>query len=176
MMRSLADRLEAVRRTLPGITDHPSQAAWPMTHLVAIAAEASDEYLFQVADPKADRLALAAFAATASRTGEALAAVAGAATRLLDPGGAHGVQQAIADADALAANTARDLGTVADLLTDTAPAPVVPLHTDELHQRRTAQAAAAAARSRIVSAQPASTSHLEPATPTAPVIPLRRGH
>lgn len=175
-MRSLADRLEAVRRTLPGITDHPSQAAWPMTHLVAIAAEASDEYLFRVADPKADRLALAAFAAAASRTGEALAAVAGAATRLLDPGGAHGVQQALADADALAATATHELSTVADLLTNSAPAPVVPLPTDELHRRRTAQASAAAARSRIVSAQPASSVHPAPAGPTAPVIPLRRGH
>ncbi|MFJ9446741.1 hypothetical protein ACIRRH_33515 [Kitasatospora sp. NPDC101235] len=168
-MRSLADRLEAVRRTLPGITDHPSQAAWPMTHLVAIAAEASDEYLFRVADPRSDRRALAVFAATASRAGEALAAVAGAATRLLDPGGARGVQQALADADALAVIATRELATVADLLTDTDPAPVVPLPI------RTTQASAAAARSRIVSAQPASAGRPEPVTPTAPVIPLRRG-
>ncbi|MGW3228633.1 hypothetical protein [Kitasatospora sp. NPDC001095] len=175
MMRSLADRLEAVRRTLPAIADHPSQAAWPMTHLVAIAAEASDEYLFRVSDPRADRLALAAFAAAASRTGEALAAVAGAATRLLDPVGADGVQQALAAAEALAGTAARELGAVADLLTDTAPAPVVPLPADELRQRRAAQASAAVARPRIVSAQPASAGQPAPSAPTAQVIPLRRG-
>ncbi|MER7701623.1 hypothetical protein ABTX81_01810 [Kitasatospora sp. NPDC097605] len=179
-MRSLADRLEAVRRTLPAVADtgQPAETAWPMTHLVGIVAEASDEYLFRVADPEADRTVLAAFATAVAQSGQALSCLATASEILLGslPGRTETARHSLNRADDLSALAARGLITIADRLSCAAAAPAIPLPADELHRRRTAQATAAIARSRIVSAQPASTGQPEPATPTAPVIPLRRGH
>ncbi|MGW2548387.1 hypothetical protein ACWC5I_47925 [Kitasatospora sp. NPDC001574] len=94
MLRSLADRLEALRATLlPAVVSgHPSETAWPMTHLVAIAAEASDEYLFRVSQPGADRGVLATLTAVTADTALALSGLAVATNRLLatparqDPG------------------------------------------------------------------------------------------
>ncbi|MFJ7278289.1 hypothetical protein [Kitasatospora sp. NPDC098663] len=149
-----------------------------MTHLVGIAAEASDEYLFRIADPAADRTALAAFAAATSHSGQALASLANASELILGslPGAPSAARAAITRADDLAALAARGLSTAADRASAASVAPVVALPADELQQRRTAQTAAAVAKSsRIVSTQPATADSPEPATPTAPVIPLRRG-
>ncbi|MEU9074557.1 hypothetical protein AB0D22_07725 [Kitasatospora sp. NPDC048538] len=177
VMRSLADRLEAVRRTLPAVASagHHSETAWPMTHLVGIAAEASDAYLFRVADPAADRAVLAAFAAATSRSGQAVAALADTTSLLLDPRGLPAeVEHSVARADGFAALAARDLNAAADRLSASFPASVVPLRTDDLKRRRGAQSSAATARSRIVSAQPSAGDQPEPSAPTAPVIPLHR--
>ncbi|GAA2267155.1 hypothetical protein GCM10010430_60410 [Kitasatospora cystarginea] len=178
-MRSLADRLEAVRRTLPAVASagHPSETAWPITHLVSIAAEASDEYLFRVADPEADRAALAAFTTAVFRTGQSLSLLADATGLLLapEPRRTEAAQHAVTLADNLTTLAVEELNSAADRLTTAAPAPVVPLPTDDLERRRGARSSASAARSRIVSAQPATGEQAEPSAPTAPVIPLHRG-
>ncbi|WP_395297295.1 hypothetical protein ACF9IK_30560 [Kitasatospora hibisci] len=178
VMRSLADRLEAVRRTLPAVASagHHSETAWPMTHLVGIAAEACDEYLFRVADADADRAVLAAFTTAAGHAGQALSVLANATTLLLAPEPSHtdAAQHAVARTEGIASLAARELNAAADRLSATALAPVVALHTDDLGRRRGAQSSAATARSRIVSAQPTAGDQPGPSVPTAPVIPLHR--
>ncbi|MBV6695558.1 hypothetical protein KV557_00255 [Kitasatospora aureofaciens] len=177
-MRSLADRLEAVRHTLPAVAaaGHPSETAWPMTHLVSIAAEASDEYLFRAADPEADRTVLAAFTTAVFRTGQGLSLLADATGLLLAPEPRHteAAQRAVTLADNLTL-AIEELNSAADRLTTAAPTPVVPLPTDDLERRRGAQSSASAARSRIVSTQPATGEQAKPSATTAPVIPLHRG-
>ncbi|MFB7672688.1 hypothetical protein ACFC26_14885 [Kitasatospora purpeofusca] len=174
VLRSLAERLEAVARTLPSpAAGHPAEVAWPMTHLVAIAAEASDEILFRVADPGADRAALAAFAAAVSGTAEALAVVAESAHRLLaaPPSTASEAEQGLGHTPAihLVAAVSRQLAVAADRLSDSPAAAVT-----ELSRHRRSQASAAArTRSRVVSVQPSVEAGTD--TPlTAPVIPLHR--
>ncbi|MCX4758769.1 hypothetical protein [Kitasatospora purpeofusca] len=174
MMRSLADRLEAVNRTLlPSAAGHPAETAWPMTHLVAIAADASDEVLFRTADPGADRAALAAFAAAVAGTAQALAVVADSAHRLLTapPAAASPAEASHAHsvARALVTTTARELSSAADRVS-TGPVAAV----TDLSSHRGAQAGAALARSRVVSVRPAGPDSRGDAAPTAPVIPLRR--
>ncbi|MFF2041814.1 hypothetical protein ACFVVX_15405 [Kitasatospora sp. NPDC058170] len=173
-MRSLADRLETVNRTLlPSATSHPAETAWPMTHLVAIAADASDEVLFRTADPGADRAALAAFAAAVAGTAQALAVVADSAKRLLTapPAAASPAEadHAHSVARALVTTTARELSSAADRVSTEPVAAVT-----DLSSHRGAQAGAALARSRIVSVRPASPDSRGDAAPAAPVIPLRR--
>ncbi|MEV0188443.1 hypothetical protein AB0I39_07915 [Kitasatospora purpeofusca] len=174
MMRSLADRLEAVNRTLlPSAAGHPAETAWPMTHLVAIAAAASDEFLFRTADPGADRAALAAFAAAVSGTAQALAVVADSAHQLLTEPPAAAAPAAAGHAQsvarALVTTTARELISAADRVS-TAPVAAV----TDLSNHRGAQAGAALARSRVVSVQPAAPDTRSDAAPAAPVIPMRR--
>ncbi|MFC9327907.1 hypothetical protein [Kitasatospora sp. NPDC057015] len=154
MMRSLAVRLEAVSRTLlPAAASHPAETAWPMTHLVAIAADASDEVLFRTADPAADRAVLAAFAAAASHAAQALAFVAESAHRLLTapPGSAlPEVRHAHVVARDLLTTAAHELTATADRLTPHPAAAVA-----DLTRHRGPQTTAALGRSRVVSVQPA---------------------
>ncbi|MFF2955703.1 hypothetical protein ACFVVU_30695 [Kitasatospora sp. NPDC057965] len=172
-MRSLADRLEAVHRTLlPPTAGHATETAWPMTHLVAIAAEASDEVLFRVADPAADRSVLAAFAAAAARAAQALALVADSAHQLLAaPAGPAlpEARHAHAAARTLVQTAAGELRAAADRY-----APARDDTVTDLARHRASQPSAALARSRIVSIRPTPHSRSGTDTPTAPVIPLRR--
>ncbi|KQV20930.1 MULTISPECIES: hypothetical protein [unclassified Kitasatospora] len=176
MIRSLADRLEAVRCTLPAIAPagDPRESAWPITHLVAIAADASDEFLFRVADPDTDRAALMAFATAASHAALALAAVADSTKLHLDGIATAQVEGCVALAERLAVLGAGELRDVADRLSTAAAAPVLSLPGATPESRRAGQQVAARAGSRIVSAQPAGSEPPQDSTPTATVIPLRR--
>ncbi|MFC9331705.1 hypothetical protein [Kitasatospora sp. NPDC057015] len=175
MLRSFADRLEALRSTLlPAAgSGHPSETAWPMTHLVGLAAEASDEYLFRVSEPGTDRALLAALTAATANTALALSGLAAVTNRLLTASSEEvpsRVGPAVAQVDDLVALAARELREAAERL---APAPLAPVA--DLSRLRGAQSAAALARSKAVSVQPATTDQSPPAARGATVIPLHRG-
>ncbi|MFF2657370.1 hypothetical protein ACFVUH_08390 [Kitasatospora sp. NPDC058032] len=140
---------------------------------MAIAVDASDEYLFRVSQPGADRHLLATLTAVTADTALALSGLAVATNRLLatpahqDPGVAAST---VAHVDDLVARAARELRDAAEKLAPTPPTPVA-----DLSRLRGAQSAAARARSKAVSAQPATIDQSPPATRGATVIPLHRG-
>ncbi|GAA2092031.1 hypothetical protein GCM10009759_17290 [Kitasatospora saccharophila] len=173
LLRSTASRLESARSTLLPALDsgHAAEAAWPMTHLTSAVADLTDEYLFKVSDPAADRGVLAALTGAAEHTARALADIASTATALLAPQADRPPQasEALARADEAVAEAARVLREAADRI---APAP--PPAAAELARPR-ATRAAALARSAIVSTPPPATTPSSPAAPGATVIPLHRG-
>ncbi|MFD0259054.1 hypothetical protein ACFVH7_12375 [Kitasatospora indigofera] len=178
-MRDLASRLDALSRTLPATlaSGSPVEVAWPLLHLVGVAASATDEVFFRVADAKtpAGTTAVAALAGAVARTAEALAVLAAAAQQqFLSPGtpsAAEQMNRALIRTEGLITLAAREATAAADGLSTDAPvAGVRPLHAAP--DSRTAQSLAALARSRPVTT-PAAESAADPA-PTAQVIPLRR--
>ncbi|GLW58188.1 hypothetical protein [Kitasatospora phosalacinea] len=174
LLRSTASRLESARSILLPALDsgHAAEAAWPMTHLTSTVADLTDEFLFRVSDPAADRGLLAALSGAAEHAARALADIAGTATTLLDPRSDRPpqVREALARADEAVAEAARVLRDAAARL---APAPP-PLAATELARHR-ATRGAALARSAIVSTPPPATAPSTPAAPGATVIPLHRG-
>jgi hypothetical protein len=144
-----------------------------MTHLVGLAAEASDEYLFRVSEPGADRGLLAALAAATANTALALSGLASVTNLLLaasDGEVSSVVGSAVAQVDDLVAFAARELRETAEQIEPTPLAPVA-----DLSRLRGAQSAAALARSKAVSVQPATTDQSPQTARGATVIPLHRG-
>ncbi|MFJ4676884.1 hypothetical protein [Kitasatospora sp. NPDC088783] len=174
LLRSTAHRLESARATLLPALDsgRAAEAAWPMTHLTSAVADLTDEYLFKVSDPGADRGFLAALSGAAEHTARALADVAGTATALLDPQTDRPpqIREALARADEAVAEAARLLSEAADRI---APAPQLAAATELARHRATR--GAALARSAIVSTPSPTSAPDSPAVPGATVIPLHRG-
>ncbi|MFD7730486.1 hypothetical protein ACFV6F_08885 [Kitasatospora phosalacinea] len=173
LLRSTASRLESVRSTLlPALASgYAAEAAWPMTHLTSVLADFTDEYLFRVSDPAADRGFLAALTGAAEHAARALADIASTAGALLDPQADRPpqVREALARADEAVAAAVLVLREAADRI---APAPLRAV--TELARRR-ATRGAATTRSAIVSTPPPTSAPEAPAAPGATVIPLHRG-
>ncbi|QKW20618.1 hypothetical protein HUT16_17450 [Kitasatospora sp. NA04385] len=177
LLRSTAYRLESVRSTLIPVLalGRAAEAAWPMTHLTSVLADFTDEYLFRVSDPAADRGFLAALTGAAEHAARALADIAGTATALLDPRSDRPPQvgEALARADEAVAEAARLLSEAADRIAS-APLPAPLPAVTELARRR-ATRGAATTRSAIVSTPPPTSAPDAPAAPGATVTPLHRG-